>query len=57
MAMIFWAFISFAVSLAAGLLGFGGETTVAAAWAQTLFFVFLGVAVSLVALKMASDQD
>ena len=57
MAMIFWAFTSFAVSLAAGLLGFGGETTVAAAWAQTLFFVFLGVAVSLVALKMASDQD
>ena len=55
--MIYWAFISFAVSLTSGLFGFGGEATVAAGVAQTLFFVFLGVAFALVVAKVAQDYD
>ncbi|WP_375261708.1 DUF1328 domain-containing protein [Palleronia sp.] len=55
--MIFWAFISFAVSLTAGLFGFGGGSTVTEGVAQTLFFVFLGVAFALVAAKVAQDYD
>ena len=54
--MIYWSFISFAVALSAGLLGFGGEATMAAGVAQTLFFVFLGVSIALVAIKATRDH-
>lgn len=55
--MIFWAFISFAVSLTAGLFGFGGGASAAVGVAQTLFFVFLGLALALVAAKVLQDWD
>lgn len=55
--MIYWAFVSFAVALTSGLFGFGGQATVVAGAAQTLFFVFLGLALALVAAKMASEHD
>lgn len=55
--MIYWAFVSLAVALTSGLFGFGGQATVVAGVAQTLFFVFLGVALALVAAKMASEHD
>ena len=55
--MLYWSFISFTVALAAGLFGFGGNATVAAGFAQILFFVFLGVALVLVAIKAAWDHE
>lgn len=53
--MIYWAYILLTVALAAGLFGFGGVGSAAAVAAQTLFFVFLSVAVVLVALKVSRD--
>ncbi|SPJ23111.1 DUF1328 domain-containing protein [Palleronia abyssalis] len=53
--MVYWAFISFAVALMAGLFGFGGQATPVAGLAQTLFFVFLGVAAALVGVRAAND--
>lgn len=50
--MIYWAYICLTVALAAGLLGFGGA---AAAAGQTLFFIFLSVAVALIAFKMSRE--
>ena len=55
--MHYWSFISFTVALAAGLFGFGGDATVAAGFAQVLFFVFLGLSLVLVAIKAARDHD
>lgn len=55
--MIFWAFISFAVSLTAGLFGFGGGASTAEGVAQTLFFVFLGLALALVAAKVLQNYE
>ncbi len=55
--MIYWSFISFSVALASGLFGFGGSSTPAAGLAQTLFFVFLLIAVCLAGVKVARDAD
>ena len=55
--MIYWAYVSFTVALTSGLFGFGGQATIVAGVAQTLFFVFLGVALVLVAAKMAHEHD
>lgn len=55
--MMYWSFISFSVALASGLFGFGGSSTPAAGMAQTLFFVFLLIAVCLVGVKVAREAD
>lgn len=54
--MIFWSFISFAIALAAGLFGFGGSNGGPAGMAQILFFVFLGISIALVAVRIARDS-
>lgn len=53
--MIYWAYICLTVALAAGLLGFGGEGGAATVAGQTLFFIFLGIAVILIALKVSRE--
>lgn len=55
--MFFWSYIAFTLALAAGLFGFGGASTASAGLAQTLFFVFLGVSIALVGVKVARDHD
>lgn len=54
--MIYWAYICLTVALAAGLLGFGGDGGAAVVAGQTLFFIFLSVAVVLIALKMSRAE-
>lgn len=53
--MIYWAYILLSVAVAAGLMGFGGEGGAAAILAQALFFVFLSVAVMLIAIKLSRE--
>ena len=53
--MLYWAYILLTVALAAGLVGFGGEGSAAVALAQALFFVFLSVAVVLIAIKLSRE--
>ena len=55
--MAYWSYIAFALALAAGLFGFGGDANMAAGVAQTLFFVFLAAAIVLVGLEVARDHD
>ena len=43
--MLYWAAVFFVIALIAAVLGFGGIAAGAASIAQTLFFVFLILAV------------
>jgi uncharacterized membrane protein YtjA (UPF0391 family) len=40
--MLSWALIFFVLSMAAGLLGFGGVAAASAGIAQILFYIFVG---------------
>jgi uncharacterized membrane protein YtjA (UPF0391 family) len=47
--MLYWTLIFLAVAIVAGVLGFGGIASTAAAFARVLFFIFLVLfAVSLI---------
>ncbi len=39
--MLYWAVVFLVISLAAGVLGFGGIASAAAGFARILFFIFI----------------
>lgn len=54
--MLKWALVFFVISLVAGVLGFTGIAAGAAGAGKMLFFVFLAVAIGIVALAVMAGK-
>jgi len=54
--MLYWAMIFFAVTVAAGVLGFGGVASAVIELAQILFFVFLVLFVACLMVGLVKQR-